>query len=122
MGGGLDGSVCLAMSEAGGEVWCWGLLGLGNLPSSLHHQQHLSCSGQACIIAGGKSLDGGWPQGAGEREVITGWRGKGRQAGGARGWAGRLAGEGPALIRLPTRQAPRRRRRLRACALGDHEG
>ena len=24
LGGGLGGSVCLAMSEAGGEVWCWG--------------------------------------------------------------------------------------------------
>lgn len=93
-GGGLDGSVCLAMSEAGGEVWCWGLLGHGILPSSLY-QQHLSCSGQACVIAGGKSLDGVRPQGAGEREVITGWRGKGRQAGGARRWGGRLAGEGP---------------------------
>ena len=65
-----------------------GSLVLGTLrtrqpPSSRHHQQHLSCWGQACL-AGGKSLDVGWPQGAGEREVITGSRGKGRQAGGAR--------------------------------------
>lgn len=39
-------------------------------------------------------------------------------AGGEEGWQVK----GHDLIRLPTRQAPRRRRRLRACALGVHEG